>query len=81
MWRFTAISVLLLASYSIRCDAKARSKTGPAAVSAGDRVPFVVELNQAPQFEGGRLQAIACPVDPVRAIFCRPLISTPHQTN
>jgi hypothetical protein len=74
------VGAAVLALFFIFCSlggdhAEPRPHQGTDTVTAGDFITFVVDLNQAPQFAGGRLQVIACPGDgplfDLRGSLCR----------
>lgn len=73
----SVVSALFLVFCSLGGDrAASRPQAGSDTVTAGDFITFVVDLNQAPQFDGGRLQIIACPgsghqFDDLRGSLCR----------
>jgi len=74
--RFAVLLALLFVSCLIPGSAEPSPQKGPDVVTAGQFVSFLLELNQAPQFDGGRLQVIACPVDALRGNLCRACYET-----
>lgn len=58
------VAILVLASCSIHLNAQPKSQRELKTVTAGDTITFNVELDEIPQFSGGRVSVFVCPIDP-----------------
>lgn len=58
------VIALALASCSIQLNAQPKSQRELKTVNAGDSITFDVELNEIPQFSGGRVSVLVCPINP-----------------
>jgi hypothetical protein len=58
------VVALVLASCSIQLNAQPKSQRELKTVTAGDSIAFDVELDEIPQFSGGRVEVFVCPINP-----------------
>src|ERR1700676_4421296 len=58
------VVALVLASCSIQLNAHPKTQRELKTVTAGDSITFDVGLDEIPQFSGGRVSVLVCPVNP-----------------
>jgi|SRR5580704_12748969 hypothetical protein len=58
------VVALVLASCFIQLNAQSKSEKDLKTVTAGDSITFNVGLDQIPQFSGGQVYVLVCPIDP-----------------
>jgi hypothetical protein len=58
------VLVIVLASCSIQLNAHPKSQRELKTVTAGDSITFDVGLDETPQFSGGQVIVLVCPIDP-----------------
>jgi hypothetical protein len=71
--KVTSLAVLILATSLVCGNAEPKSRSSLDSVNAGDTKDFVVELENPPEFSGGRLQLLVGPFDeqqPERHPWC-----------
>jgi len=54
---------LVFAAFLFQANAHSKPQNALKAVTAGDLITFDVELNQIPQFSGGRVAVLVCPIN------------------
>jgi hypothetical protein len=58
------VVALVLASCSLQLNAQPKLQRELKTVTAGDSITFNVELDEIPQFSGGRVSVFVCPINP-----------------
>jgi hypothetical protein len=54
---------LVVAAFLFQANAQSKPQNASKTVTAGDLITFDVELNQIPQFSGGRVAVMVCPIN------------------
>jgi hypothetical protein len=58
-----AVVALVVAAFLFQTNAQSKPQNASKTVTAGDLITFDVELNQIPQFSGGRVAVMVCPIN------------------
>jgi hypothetical protein len=58
-----AVVALVVAAFLFQANAQSKPQNASKTVTAGDLITFDVELNQIPQFSGGRVAVMVCPIN------------------
>ena len=58
-----AVVALVGAAFLFQANAQSKPQNASKTVTAGDLITFDVELNQIPQFSGGRVAVMVCPIN------------------
>jgi hypothetical protein len=59
-----AVVTLIFAVCLFQSTAQSKPQKASKTVTAGDLITFDVDLNQIPQFSGGRVSVLVCPINP-----------------